>query len=381
MGTTFDNVRGSSSTAATVPRSASSANVTHVGGSNARRPDFQSANASPGRCHAASEASVVTPSALCPEGSTATKNHVSYRRGSSSGVNQFAQGRSRSARSTSPSAARNCASDSSRATSASRAEAYRAVSATTADADGPASSTPDSSNVSRTAAHTSAVASSTEHPNLDAHHDGGGPLHATDVSASRGSTPPPGNTVIPPANAIAATRRSRNASIPAAPSRTRTTVAADRGSAGGPVKSSGAMLAGSTSSSGSSRTTRAYEDHPPVDTTRKGCLVNVLLFVVGSIVGTGLTATAAVLLFLPGTTTTSTDEGTPNVYVKERSSLVGGTDREVWLGRTADHGHVVPVPSGWDGTPQVERRADGVELRFDNGARIFVPASTYVGGR
>ncbi|MFD1151318.1 hypothetical protein [Saccharothrix hoggarensis] len=118
-----------------------------------------------------------------------------------------------------------------------------------------------------------------------------------------------------------------------------------------------------------------------MDTTRKGCLVNVLLFVVGAVVGTGLTATAAVLLFLPGTTTTSTDEGTPNVYVKERSSLLGGTDREVWLGPTEDHGHVVPIPKGWDDTPEVHRVTGGVELRFDHGGLIFVPESTYVGGR
>ncbi|NUT54175.1 MAG: hypothetical protein HOV94_43825 [Saccharothrix sp.] len=118
-----------------------------------------------------------------------------------------------------------------------------------------------------------------------------------------------------------------------------------------------------------------------MDTKRKGCLLNVLLFVVGAIVGTGLTATAAVLLFLPSTTTTSTNEGTPNVYVKERSSLVGGTEHEVWLGRSPDYGHVVRIPSGWDDTPEVERRPDGVELVFDDGGRIFVPESAYSGGR
>ncbi|WP_158848087.1 hypothetical protein [Saccharothrix deserti] len=116
-------------------------------------------------------------------------------------------------------------------------------------------------------------------------------------------------------------------------------------------------------------------------TTGKGCLVNITLFVVGAIVGTGLTATAAVLLFLPSTTTTSTNEGTPNVYVKERSSLMGGTDHEVWLGRTPDYGHRILIPSGWDNTPEVERQANGVELRFDNGGRIFVPESSYLGGR
>lgn len=118
-----------------------------------------------------------------------------------------------------------------------------------------------------------------------------------------------------------------------------------------------------------------------MDTTKKGCLVNVLLFVVGAIVGTGLTATTAVLLFLPTTTTTSTNEGAPSVYTKQKTSLVGGTDHEIWLGGSPDYGHVVRIPSGWDTTPEIDRQADGVELRFDNGGRIFVPESSYVGGR
>ncbi|MFD0199719.1 MULTISPECIES: hypothetical protein [Saccharothrix] len=120
---------------------------------------------------------------------------------------------------------------------------------------------------------------------------------------------------------------------------------------------------------------------PALRPARKGCLLNVVLFVVGAIVGTGLTATAAVLLFLPSVTLTSTNEGTPNVYTKQRSSLLGGTDHEVWLGESPDHGHVVEIPSGWDDTPEVDRRPDGVELRFDHGGRIFVPESSYVGGR
>ncbi|PSL55621.1 hypothetical protein B0I31_105591 [Saccharothrix carnea] len=123
---------------------------------------------------------------------------------------------------------------------------------------------------------------------------------------------------------------------------------------------------------------------PPEATPRnkhRGCLLNVVLFVVGAIVGTGLTATAAVLLFLPSVTLTSTNEGTPNVYTKQRSSLLGGTDHEVWLGRSPDHGHVVEIPSGWGDKPEVDRRPDGVELKFDHGGRIFVPESSYVGGR
>ncbi|WP_051772947.1 hypothetical protein [Saccharothrix sp. NRRL B-16314] len=118
-----------------------------------------------------------------------------------------------------------------------------------------------------------------------------------------------------------------------------------------------------------------------MDTKKKGCLVNVLLFVVGAVVGTGLTATTAVLLFLPTSTTTSTNEGTPNIYVKERSSLLGGVEHEVWLGSSADYGHRVAIPDDWGATPEVDRRPDGVELRFENGGRIFVPEATYVGGR
>ncbi|WP_447005228.1 hypothetical protein ACRAKI_01370 [Saccharothrix isguenensis] len=118
-----------------------------------------------------------------------------------------------------------------------------------------------------------------------------------------------------------------------------------------------------------------------MDTKKTGCLVNVLLFVVGGIVGTVLTATAALALFWPTYTTTSTDEGTPNVYVKKRSSLLGSVEHEVWLGRTPDYGHDVPIPGGWDTTPEVDRQPGGVELRFDNGGRIFVPESTYIGGR
>jgi hypothetical protein len=118
-----------------------------------------------------------------------------------------------------------------------------------------------------------------------------------------------------------------------------------------------------------------------VDTKKKGCLVNVLLFVVGAIVATVLTATAALALFWPTSTTTSTNEGTPNVYVKKRSSLLGSVEHEVWLGATPDYGHRVPIPNGWGTTPEVDRQSDGVELRFENGGRIFVPESTYVGGR
>ena len=100
---------------------------------------------------------------------------------------------------------------SSLASSASRSDSQSSpvVSATTSVPDGPASSTPDSSKVSRTAAHTSARAISSRVPSCAAHVAGDGPAHATERSKSRGSTPPPGNTHIPPANAIEVCRRSR----------------------------------------------------------------------------------------------------------------------------------------------------------------------------
>ncbi|WP_033433468.1 hypothetical protein [Saccharothrix syringae] len=133
-----------------------------------------------------------------------------------------------------------------------------------------------------------------------------------------------------------------------------------------------------------------------MDTTRKGCLLNVLLFGFGAILGTGLTAVAAVLLFLPSSTTVDTNEGSPNVYVKERTRLIGGTEHEVWLGQTEDYGHVVPIPDGWGTAPEVVRTEEGVELRFGGGGggegegggtsgigggRIFVPKEAYTGGR
>ena len=101
--------------------------------------------------------------------------------------------------------------DSSLASSACRSASQSSpvVSATTSSADGPASSTPDSSKVSRTAAHTSARAISSDVTSWAAQVAGSGPAHATDASKSRGSTPPPGNTHIPPANAIEVCRRRR----------------------------------------------------------------------------------------------------------------------------------------------------------------------------
>ncbi|WP_433267453.1 hypothetical protein ACQPZF_01520 [Actinosynnema sp. CS-041913] len=118
-----------------------------------------------------------------------------------------------------------------------------------------------------------------------------------------------------------------------------------------------------------------------MDTATRGCLVKVLLFVLGAIVGIGMTTIFATIIFLPTNETISADPGTPGVWVKKSESLIGAPDYQVWLGRTEDYGHVVEIPPGWDHTPEVVRRPDGVELGFDNGGRIFVPAAAYLGGR
>src|SRR5690606_28138036 len=116
--------------------------------------------------------------------------------------------------------------------SAALASAYRDVSVTVSSGPAPASSTPDSSNVSRTAAHTSALASGSSQPNHSAHVAAEGPAHAMEASASRSSTPPPGKTVIPAANFIAATLRCRKTSMPSGVSRSSITVAASLGTTG-----------------------------------------------------------------------------------------------------------------------------------------------------
>ncbi len=66
------------------------------------------------------------------------------------------------------------------------------VSPTTDSVDGPASSTPDSSNVSRTAAATYAAAVSAEHPSRSPNHSGGGPDHESAMVASVGVDPAAG---------------------------------------------------------------------------------------------------------------------------------------------------------------------------------------------
>ncbi len=101
--------------------------------------------------------------------------------------------------------------DSSRDSRATRSASQSSpvVSATTSSADGPASSTPDSSNVSRTAAQTSARASGSSTRIRAAHSAGAGPAQPMAWSKSRGSTPPPGKTHMPAAKAMSTCRRSR----------------------------------------------------------------------------------------------------------------------------------------------------------------------------
>ena len=111
-----------------------------------------------------------------------------------------------------------------------------------------------------------------------------------------------------------------------------------------------------------------------------GCLVQSLLFLLGAVLGTGLTAVAGVVMFVPDRTTVISVDPTaesPGVYVKEVSRVVGGTYYEIWLGPTPDRGHVVTVPSGWDHDPRRESSSDGMRLKFGNGGEIFVPKASY----
>jgi hypothetical protein len=115
-------------------------------------------------------------------------------------------------------------------------------------------------------------------------------------------------------------------------------------------------------------------------TNVSGCLVKILLFLLGAVMGTGLTAVAGVVMFVPDRTTVISVDPTstaPGVYVKKVERLVGGTSYEIWLGPSPDRGHVVTVPNGWDHDPQRETTSDGVRLKFGNGGEIFVPKASY----
>ena len=102
------------------------------------------------------------PGCAGPSGIAATKNRVSKRFGSTSGVIQCAHGRSRSARSTSPRRLQQLG-EGQRAVEQRQPVGLPVLAAGVrrrrCRASGPASRTPDSSNVSRTAAHTSDRAS------------------------------------------------------------------------------------------------------------------------------------------------------------------------------------------------------------------------------
>jgi hypothetical protein len=115
-----------------------------------------------------------------------------------------------------------------------------------------------------------------------------------------------------------------------------------------------------------------------------GCLVKVLVFMLGAILGTALTVVTAVVLFIPGRTTIHSKPQSadgPGVFVKKVESVVGAASYEVWLGPDDSRGHVVPIPHGWADDPAIEFTGQGTKLRFDNGGEIFVPESAYLGGR
>lgn len=197
--------------------------MTRVGGISLVVPATASARMSAGRRHWPRSASVVTIRACCPAGNAAAKKKVSYRRPCPGGVNQFAHGRSRSVRMVRPARASTPARLARRSMMAAR------TSSPSTSGDPPsrlASSTPVSSNSSRTAATTRAGSASS--PRASLHHCRSGPAQPMLSSRSPGSTPPPGKTVIPAAKAIADTRRSTNVSRPSTPSRTSITVAAGR---------------------------------------------------------------------------------------------------------------------------------------------------------
>ncbi len=105
-----------------------------------------------------------------------------------------AQGVSKSARSTRPRRPSTSANDVDPSSSACRSWASPALPGTIAVGEGPASSTPHSSNVSLTAAQTRARACSGAVPSHAAKSAGVGPAQPISGSVSQSSTDPPGNT-------------------------------------------------------------------------------------------------------------------------------------------------------------------------------------------
>lgn len=116
------------------------------------------------------------------------------------------------------------------------------VSPTTESGSGPASRTPASSYVSRTAAQTIACAPASSTPSRSAQDARGGPAQRIRVSSSRGSTPPPGYAYAPPAKAMEARLRSMWTAGPASVSFSRSTVAARLGDTGVRVPSASARM-------------------------------------------------------------------------------------------------------------------------------------------
>src|SRR5208337_1963501 len=178
------------------------AEVTAVGGSSVISPACAAASAAAGPSHVPDSDSPgsACPSgaavAVCPGGRAAAKNQVSKRRGEASGVIQRAQGVSRSARSTKrrrPSTSPSDAEPVSRAC-LSGARAALSLTRSAGELARPASSTPDSSNVSLTAAQTRVCARSGGTSSRPPNSAGAGPSHPMVSSASRGSADPPGNT-------------------------------------------------------------------------------------------------------------------------------------------------------------------------------------------
>lgn len=175
---------------------------------------------------------------------SATKNRVSNRRGSQTGVTQWAWARRRSVRRHNPCSRSTSLNDNSRATRPARTCCHCGLDTSTRgpSSSALANSTPHSSKTSRTAATTSLRVASSSAPRRTDHSRTPGPAHGNSA-LSRGSTPPPGKTIVLGAKAIDATRRSRNTSTGLPPelpdssseaSRTIITVAAGRSGAGSP---------------------------------------------------------------------------------------------------------------------------------------------------
>ncbi len=191
-----------------------------------RPPAAIDSSASIGRCQACARTSSPTRVTAAPSGNAAAKNRASNRRGIDGGVTQRDSGTSRSVRSRRSSASAIAGKAPGSASSRDRAPTRSAPGSTSA------SSTPTSSNASRIAAMwaASAAAGSRSPPSRSA----AAAADTTDRaarpgSASAASTRPPGNTCMSGANAIVAGRCVSSTSSPRGPGRTKTTVAAGRG--------------------------------------------------------------------------------------------------------------------------------------------------------